>query len=56
MDDKYMYFSNWVHGDIRQYDITDPSSPKLTGQVWVSGSITAGGSVKVLDDPELKVE
>ena len=23
MDDKYLYFSNWVHGDIRQYDITD---------------------------------
>jgi len=23
MDDKFLYFSNWVHGDIRQYDITD---------------------------------
>jgi selenium-binding protein 1 len=23
MDDKYLYFSNWVHGDIRQYDISD---------------------------------
>ena len=23
MDDKYIYFSNWLHGDIRQYDITD---------------------------------
>ena len=23
MDDKYLYFSNWLHGDIRQYDITD---------------------------------
>ena len=26
MDDKYLYFSNWVHGDIRQYDITDTRS------------------------------
>ena len=28
MDDKYLYFSNWLHGDLRQYDITDPSNPK----------------------------
>ncbi|WP_414589276.1 selenium-binding family protein [Scytonema sp. PCC 10023] len=37
MDDRYVYFSNWLHGDIRQYDISDPSDPKLTGQVWVGG-------------------
>ncbi len=23
MDDKYLYLSNWIHGDVRQYDITD---------------------------------
>ena len=33
LDDKFLYFSNWIHGDIRQYDITDPRSPKLVGQV-----------------------
>ena len=37
MDDKYLYFSNWFHGDLRQYDISDPSNPKLTGQVWIGG-------------------
>ena len=37
MDDRYIYFSNWLHGDIRQYDITDPTHPKLTGQVWCGG-------------------
>lgn len=37
MDDKYLYFSNWLHGDIRQYDVSDPSKPKLVGQVWVGG-------------------
>ncbi len=37
MDDKYLYFSNWLHGDVRQYDISDPSNPKLTGQVWIGG-------------------
>jgi len=54
MDDKYLYFSNWVHGDIRQYDITDPSSPKLTGQLFMGGSITKDGNVKVIADQELK--
>ena len=37
MEDKYLYFSNWLHGDLRQYDISDPSNPRLTGQVWCGG-------------------
>lgn len=37
MDDRFLYFSNWLHGDIRQYDISNPHSPKLTGQVWMGG-------------------
>ncbi len=37
MDDKYLYFSNWLHGDLRQYDVSDPANPKLTGQVWLGG-------------------
>jgi selenium-binding protein 1 len=39
MDDRWLYFSNWLHGDIRQYDIRNPAKPKLTGQVWVGGLI-----------------
>ena len=40
-----------------QYDISDPTNPKLAGRVWVGGSIRKGGSVKVLgglpeDTPE----
>ncbi|MDN5939065.1 MAG: selenium-binding family protein [Salinisphaera sp.] len=37
MDDRYLYFSNWFHGDLRQYDISDPHHPRLTGQVWIGG-------------------
>ncbi|MEO5653413.1 MAG: selenium-binding family protein [Marmoricola sp.] len=37
MDDRYLYFSNWLHGDLRQYDISDPYNPKMTGQVWIGG-------------------
>ena len=31
MDDQALYFSNWLHGDLRRYDVSDPSNPKLTG-------------------------
>ena len=33
LDDHYLYLSNWLHGDVRQYDITDTANPKLVGQV-----------------------
>ncbi|RMF41498.1 MAG: selenium-binding protein [Planctomycetota bacterium] len=39
MDDRFLYFSNWLHGDVRQYDVSDPSRPRLTGQVWLGGVI-----------------
>lgn len=39
LDDRYLYFSNWLHGDIRQYDIQDPSHPKLVGQIWLGGVV-----------------
>ena len=35
LDDKFLYFSNWLHGDIRQYDISDRANPRLVGQVSV---------------------
>ncbi|CEL96651.1 unnamed protein product [Vitrella brassicaformis CCMP3155] len=53
LDDRFFYVSNWLHGDIRQYDITDISSPRLVGQVFISGSIVKGGAVAVTEDPEL---
>jgi hypothetical protein len=33
LDDRFLYFSNWLHGDIRQYDITNRRNPRLAGQV-----------------------
>jgi selenium-binding protein 1 len=37
MDDRFLYFSNWLHGDLRQYDISDPANPRLTGQLQLGG-------------------
>jgi methanethiol oxidase len=39
MDDRFLYFANWLHGDVRQYDVSDPTSPRLTGQLWLGGLI-----------------
>ncbi|XP_066465088.1 methanethiol oxidase-like [Eleutherodactylus coqui] len=54
LDDRFLYFSNWLHGDVRQYDICDTRHPKLVGQVFLAGSILSDGPVTVLDDQELK--
>jgi selenium-binding protein 1 len=37
MDDRFLYFSNWLHGDLRQYDISEPGNPRLTGRLWLGG-------------------
>ena len=46
MDDRYLYFSNWLHGDLRQYDVSDPAKPKLTGQLWLGGVIKKSGKFR----------
>jgi selenium-binding protein 1 len=33
MDDQVLYFANWLHGDIRQYDVSDPGHPRLIGRL-----------------------
>jgi selenium-binding protein 1 len=47
LDDRWLYFSNWLHGDVRQYDVSDPAKPKLTGQLWLGGVL--GKAPKVRD-------
>jgi len=37
LDDRWLYFSDWLHGDIRQYDVSDPSHPRLAGRIWLGG-------------------
>ena len=29
LDDKDLFFSNWLHGDLRHYDVSDPANPQL---------------------------
>ena len=46
MDDRWLYFSNWLHGDVRQYDVSDPSKPRLTGQLWLGGVLGRSPEVR----------
>ena len=40
-----IYLNNWLHGDMRQYDISDPHNPVLTGQVFMGGLLGKAPSV-----------
>jgi selenium-binding protein 1 len=37
LDDRYLYVACWGTGELRQYDVADPFSPKLTGSVRIGG-------------------
>ncbi|XP_074656670.1 methanethiol oxidase-like [Tubulanus polymorphus] len=56
LDDRYLYVSNWLHGDLRQYDISDTRHPRLVGQVFIGGSCCSGEGVKVTHDQELPAQ
>lgn len=47
LDDRFLYFSNWLRGDLVQYDITDPANPRLTGRIWLGGIIRRDGPLRV---------
>ncbi len=51
-----LLLNNWLHGDMRQYDISDPHNPKLTGQVWMGGLLGKAPSVngrKITGGPQM---
>jgi selenium-binding protein 1 len=37
VDDRFLYVSCWGTGEMRQYDVSDPLSPSLTGSVRIGG-------------------
>ncbi|MGD8328310.1 MAG: selenium-binding protein SBP56-related protein [Acidobacteriota bacterium] len=39
VDDKHLYVSCWGTGELRQYDVSDPMNPMLTGSVRIGGII-----------------
>jgi selenium-binding protein 1 len=39
LDDRYLYVSCWGTGEFRQYDVSDPFNPRLTGSVHLGGIV-----------------
>ena len=39
VDDRFLYISCWGTGELRQYDVSDPFHPKLTGSVHLGGIV-----------------
>jgi selenium-binding protein 1 len=39
LDDRFLYVSCWGTGELRQYDVSDPTEPKLTGSVRIGGIV-----------------
>ncbi|HEY8368469.1 MAG TPA: selenium-binding family protein [Thermodesulfobacteriota bacterium] len=37
LDDRFLYVSCWGTGEMRQYDVSDPLNPTLTGSVHIGG-------------------
>ncbi|WP_318569183.1 selenium-binding protein SBP56-related protein [Salinigranum marinum] len=38
LDDQYLFFANWLHGDVRMYDVSDSANPRLVDRVWAGGN------------------
>ncbi|MFB6194723.1 MAG: selenium-binding protein SBP56-related protein [Haloplanus sp.] len=38
LDDQYLFFSNWLHGDVRMYDVSDSGNPRLVDRIWAGGN------------------
>jgi selenium-binding protein 1 len=42
VDDRFLYVSCWGTGEIRQYDVSNPFQPRLTGSVRIGGIVRRG--------------
>jgi len=39
VDDRFLYVSCWGTGELKQYDVTDPSTPRLTASLRLGGIV-----------------
>ena len=37
MDDRYLFFANWLHGEVRMYDVSDTANPRLVDTLSLGG-------------------
>ena len=44
---RWLFFSNWLRGDIVQYDLSDPANPKFAARIFVGGVARKGDDHQV---------
>ncbi|NKE34503.1 selenium-binding protein [Natronococcus sp. JC468] len=50
MDDRYLFGSNWLHGELWMYDVSDPANPRRADSLSVGGTF---GDVQAVQGREL---
>ena len=43
LDDRDIFLSNWLHGDLRHYDVSDPRQPVMRSQIYLGGLLGRDG-------------
>jgi selenium-binding protein 1 len=51
LDDRFLYVSCWGTGELRQYDVSDPFNPVLTGNVQIGGMVQRRAHPKKPGEP-----
>lgn len=51
LDDRQLYVSCWGTGELRQYDVSDPFNPELTGSVRIGGIVERAAHPSRPDHP-----
>jgi selenium-binding protein 1 len=51
VDDRFLYVSCWGTGELRQYDVSDPFNPVLTGTVEIGGIVRRAAHPRQPDKP-----
>ena len=51
LDDKFLYVSCFGTGELQQYDVSDPTAPKLTGTLRIGGIVNRTSHPKVEGRP-----
>jgi len=51
MDDRFLYVACWGTGELRQYDVSDPFAPTLTGTVRIGGIVARAPHPKAANVP-----
>jgi selenium-binding protein 1 len=49
MDDRYLFGSNWLHGELWMYDVSDPANPRRADSLSVGGTFGEVQSVQGRD-------